>query len=156
MAMQCIFPIYFRENILCAVAARQTLPFKWSLEPWQLERCCSLFSIRRHSRQKRSTHWQWKDISRIMGTRDVTLNEWALLLFLWKATGKYRAPKIINVTMPAIVLLNPGAEGALSSPSTAQEERDTEYWKERAMFYSTRKIADEDEQEEKVVLLACL
>jgi hypothetical protein len=48
--------------------------------------------------------------------------------------------KTINVTVPAIALLNPNAEGSLLFPRTSPEEHDVHYWKERGMFYSMGKF----------------
>ena len=62
-----------------------------------------------------------------------------LLLLLhrhYQATDKYRPTVTINVTMPAIVLLNPGDDGSLTTPPTTTKERhDAEYWSHRAIVY---------------------
>lgn len=46
--------------------------------------------------------------------------------------------------MPAIVLLNPGAEGSLLTPRTPEEELDAEYWKERAVYYRMGQFKEKD------------
>jgi hypothetical protein len=38
--------------------------------------------------------------------------------------------------MPAIVLLNPGDEGSLTSPAiTEKQKQDSDYWSKRAFIY---------------------
>ncbi len=58
-------------------------------------------------------------------------------LFDWfQVTDKYRPTVTVNVTMPAIVLLNPGDEGSLTAPPvTSKEQHDADYWSRRAFIY---------------------
>ncbi|CAM2725917.1 unnamed protein product [Rotaria socialis] len=49
-------------------------------------------------------------------------------------TDKYKGSTTINVTMPSIVLLNPGDTGSLMrTPVTAEEKDDAHYWSRRAV-----------------------
>ncbi|CAF3646782.1 unnamed protein product, partial [Rotaria socialis] len=49
-------------------------------------------------------------------------------------TDKYKGSTTINVTMPSIVLLNPGDTGSLMrTPVTAEEKDDADYWSRRAV-----------------------
>ncbi|CAF1124533.1 unnamed protein product [Rotaria sordida] len=51
-------------------------------------------------------------------------------------TDKYQPSVTIDVTMPSIVLLNPGDEGSLTSePVTRKQQHDAEYWARRAVVY---------------------
>ncbi|CAF1340813.1 unnamed protein product [Rotaria magnacalcarata] len=51
-------------------------------------------------------------------------------------TDKYQPTVTINVTMPSIVLLNPGDEGSLTAiPVTEREKHQAEYWAQRAVVY---------------------
>ena len=47
---------------------------------------------------------------------------------------------MINITQPAIVLLNPGRdEGSLAMvPKTKEAEEEVKYWKKRAYIYRMR------------------
>ena len=78
-------------------------------------------------------------LSAVMSRR---MNEYC---FFFKGHWQVPLAKNINVTVPAIALLNPGAEGSLLSPRTSQEEHDVQYWKERAMFYSMGKFNNAEE-----------
>ncbi|CAF1330816.1 unnamed protein product [Rotaria magnacalcarata] len=48
---------------------------------------------------------------------------------------KYKGSSTINVTMPSIVLLNPGGTGSLTrTPIIAEEKDDADYWSRRAFI----------------------
>ncbi|CAF1200632.1 unnamed protein product [Rotaria sordida] len=53
-----------------------------------------------------------------------------------RVTDKYQPTVTINVTMPSIVLLNPGDEDSLTSePVTKKQKHDADYWTRRAVVY---------------------
>ncbi|CAF5013644.1 unnamed protein product, partial [Rotaria sp. Silwood1] len=53
-----------------------------------------------------------------------------------KVTDKYQLSLTIHVTVPSIVLLNPGDEGSLTAtPITKKEIQEADYWARRAIIY---------------------
>ncbi|CAF3704009.1 unnamed protein product [Rotaria sp. Silwood1] len=51
-------------------------------------------------------------------------------------TDKYQLSLTIHVTVPSIVLLNPGDEGSLTAtPITKKEIQEADYWARRAIIY---------------------